>query len=445
MAAKSRPFTRRCGTRLGVVAPKESNLWARAVLAAAVALIMGMLAACSDVGDSSAVPGQGGGLQPTADGGAPDGNIVDTGRPSPGRQDAGAGDTSIADDASSGDDAGGVIPSPTQDAGEIDSTLGGGTEPPSGSPDAGQDSTLSDTGMPEGSPDSTLSDSGATESGAVDSPLADAAGDSTVADAGGVDSGGPDSIADTAVSDAGAEGAPDAAETGGGDTGTPETGNDTGGGGDTPCTTAPCATSGSNSVQCKGNTSGVCTLTEAILVSFDIAHNQLTAATATNITTDKKNYCYYCMVASLCLDSAPKNSIPGVKTLGAKNFECEDTGVPAATSANPAQCRDALDCTINSNGGATPHCTSPNPPASTDPQASVSDCYCGTHLGSACNSPPPTGGPNGVCQAREETDLGTTDPTTVLARFTDGSLSPGGFGNGILNCALTNLCDACFK
>jgi hypothetical protein len=188
-----------------------------------------------------------------------------------------------------------------------------------------------------------------------------------------------------------------------------------------------------------GSENGVCTLTEAIVVDYDIATNGMTAATPTT----KEASCYYCMVAGECLDSVHAGTVTGVVTHGKSNFECEDTGTGNDSSASPADCRDALTCTLT-----TDHCTTATPGmASTDPNASVSNCYCGTNLGASCISP----GPNGPCLTNEQTDIGSflsppvTDPTDILTDFTTSSLSPGGVGNEVLNCALTALCDICFK
>jgi len=43
----------------------------------------------------------------------------------------------------------------------------------------------------------------------------------------------------------------------------------------------------------------------------------------------------------------------------------------------------------------------------------------------------------GVCASIIDTDIGSTDPTTVLSHFTDTTFSPGGVGLAILNCGLT--------
>jgi hypothetical protein len=219
-----------------------------------------------------------------------------------------------------------------------------------------------------------------------------------------------------------------------------------------PPPAAPCTgfTAGANTpagcIPCKGSTNGVCTQTEAIVLSYDINKNGLTSATATT----KAASCYYCLVAGACLDSVTAGSVTGVTTHGKTNLECEDTGTGNDATASPADCRDSLSCVITGVGGSgtTPHCTTTTPgAASTDPNASVSNCYCGTNLGAACISP----GPNGPCVSNEITDIGSfqtpavSDPTDILSDFTTSSLSPGGVGNAVLNCGLTAGCNICFN
>jgi hypothetical protein len=245
----------------------------------------------------------------------------------------------------------------------------------------------------------------------------------------GGDAGEPDADTDADAADTGSD-----AQTA--DAGSDaEAGSDAAAGAPTPCT-APNTPAGC--LPCAGNANGACTPTQALVLNYDITKNGFTGtSSATEVAS-----CYYCMVASACLDSAPKNSIPGVRTQGRTGLECEDPlSVTNVAANNPAICRDVLSCTLTSN-----HCSTSAPGmASTDPNASVSDCYCGTHLGASCTAPAPSGGPNGACKTNEETGVGSTDPTTVLANFTDGTKSPGGVGNQILNCALTAACNICFN
>jgi hypothetical protein len=199
-------------------------------------------------------------------------------------------------------------------------------------------------------------------------------------------------------------------------------------------------------VPCLGSANGICTATEQVVMKYDIAANGITPSSATT----KAASCYYCMVAGTCLDSVAACTVTGVTTHGKTNLECEDTGTGNDSSASPADCRDALSCVITGVGanGTVPFCTTVDKgAASTDPNASVSNCYCGTNLGSACISP----GPNGPCVNNMITDVGSfqspavSDPTDILSDFTTSSLSPGGVGNQILNCALTAGCNNCFN
>jgi hypothetical protein len=194
-------------------------------------------------------------------------------------------------------------------------------------------------------------------------------------------------------------------------------------------------------VPCKGSANGVCTPTEQIVLNYDISKHGLLASTVLSGTvapTAQSQFCYYCAVHAGCLDS-PGGTVNGIKALAGSELECEDpllAGTDVAAN-NPGECRDALTCVLDSN-----HCSTTTPGhASTDPTASVSNCYCGTALGTACQT---AGNANGVCLTNEQTDLGSTSPATILANFTDATLSPGGVGNAILNCALANSCDVCF-
>jgi hypothetical protein len=224
------------------------------------------------------------------------------------------------------------------------------------------------------------------------------------------------------------------------DTGTADTGIDAGtgsGGPVTACTTAPCAKSGANSVQCPASANGVCTPTEAIIIAHDILKNgQLAGA-------PKTTSCYSCLVLNACLDSSgdafPAGNGSGVAI---PDSECGDPNgaglsppfdnpnVSSASAAATQACLDALTCVLTSNG-ANPasECTLSQAPPS------VSNCYCGAHTGSTCLSSPAAA--IGVCASIIDTDIGSTDPTTVLSHFTDTTYSGGGVGLAVLNCGLT--------
>ena len=413
-----------CSHRLlRYVLPMTSRPPARFVAAArsllATSILVGsaviFAAGCSDVGDSSAVPGQG--------------------------REAGSGE-----DATflSGDDSGETGSSSTVSG---DSTTSSGTE------DSGalgeEPGVAADTGVP--------GSDGGTEQDAVmstaDAPVDSAAVQpetSSVVDAG------QDVGSDTSVPEA----SPDVsteAQTDAGDASqsVPDTGVDatldSGAGVDCPmpeaCTQAPC---GNNCVPCWGSsTTGVCTPTEALVINYDILKNALTATAPPSKATS----CYYCMIAGICLDSLPKESVEvdGVKVIteNAQGLECGDPMTADNIAAmNPGQCLDALSCTLTGNGSNVTCTTSTPDMASTDPNATVGNCYCGANMGADCINP--SLGPIGVCKANEATDVsayvgGASDVTDTLADFTAPNLSPGGVGNQVLNCALTANCNACFK
>ncbi len=226
------------------------------------------------------------------------------------------------------------------------------------------------------------------------------------------------------------------------DTGAVDTGIDTGtgsGGAVSACTTAPCAASGANSVQCAASPNGVCTPTEAIIVAHDILKNGQGAGINTN------GSCYTCLVVNACLDGSGTGG-PGPTGNGSgisvTNSECGDPNgagvnppfdnpnVSGASAAATQQCLDALTCTLTSSGAnpASECSLSQLPP-------SVSNCYCGAHTGSTCLSSPAAA--IGVCASNIDTDIGSTDPTTVLSHFTDTTHSGGGVGLAVLNCGLT--------
>lgn len=261
-------------------------------------------------------------------------------------------------------------------------------------------------------------------------------GDVASTDAGAFDAFGEDSsVVDTGSADTGradfatADGAPDA----GADSNTTST---------TACTTAPCATSGPNSARCSGSPDGVCTPSEAVVMNYDIAHNGQGPGTPVAAG------CYICMITNACLDADGTTNTLGTAVTSA---ECGDPD-PAPATVNPpyasrnvslsnvANCIDALTCSITGNGGAEPHCT-----VSAPPPASISNCFCGQHRGSACITS--AAAPTGVCAAKEFIDLGTTDPVAALSHYTDETFSPGGVGNAILNCAWIARCprNPCFN
>ncbi|MGA7123885.1 MAG: hypothetical protein WBY94_27530, partial [Polyangiaceae bacterium] len=187
-------------------------------------------------------------------------------------------------------------------------------------------------------------------------------------------------------------------------------------------------------VTCPASANGVCTVTEQHIINHDILKNgQLGGA-------PKTTSCYSCLVLNACIDSSaaafPAGNGSGIAVT---NSECGDpNGLgtnppfdnPNASTSNPANCLSALTCALTSNGAnpASECSLSQAPP-------SVSNCYCGANTGSLCLSSPASA--IGVCASIIDTDIGSTDPTTVLSHFTDTTFSPGGVGLAILNCGLT--------
>ncbi|MGA7122265.1 MAG: hypothetical protein WBY94_19335, partial [Polyangiaceae bacterium] len=425
---------------------KRNRAWG---WAAVLVLWSSSIVGCSDVGDSSAVPGQGGGGDdaaagtPVGESGVPNqssgeaaseaapANAPDAGAPEVGStvSDSGGADSSHPDSTVSA----------TMDSGSPGTTTPETGGPPpvmeSGSPSPQPEASVPDTGTTNpGTPDAGMdagpatSDAGPQDAGGLDATVADTGVDAETPDTGTPDSGASDSGEDTGTPDAGN----DAGRDSGSDTGA----STDSGGSPTPCTTAPCAASGANSVHCAASANGVCTATEALIVSYDIAYNG--QGPGENLTTS----CYTCMVVNACIDgsgaSGPgptgngsgdvTNSECGDPNGPGVNFPFDNANVSGASMAATQRCLDALNCALNSNG-SSPNCTKSEVPHS------VSNCYCGANTGSNCLTSPAS--PIGVCASNIATDLGTTDPTTVEGKFTDTTYSAGGVGLAILNCALT--------
>ena len=422
---------------------KRNRAWG---WAAVLVLWSSSIVGCSDVGDSSAVPGAGGddatAGTPAAESGVPNqGTVEAASEAAP----ANAADTGAPEVGSTVSDSGGADSSHPDST--VSATMDSGS--PTTMPETGGPPPAMGSGSPSPQPEASAPDTGTTNPGTPDA-RAETGPETT--DAGLQDAGGPDAtVADTGVdAETPDTGTPDTgAVDSGEDTGTPEAGSEAGhdsgidagtspdsGGSPTPCTTAPCAASGANSVHCAASANGVCTPTEALIVSYDIAYNG--QGPGENLTTS----CYTCMVVNACIDGSGASG-PGPTGNGSgdvTNSECGDPNgagvnppfdnpnVSGASMAATQRCLDALSCALNSNG------TSPNCSKSQLPH-SVSNCYCGANTGSACLASPASA--IGVCASNIATDLGTTDPTTALSKFTDTTYSAGGVGLAILNCALT--------
>ncbi len=259
-----------------------------------LALAMGVAAtACSDVGDSSAVPSTGG--DSTMEGGSIDATAADD------------SETGVSTDATN--DGGSAADALLRDAGTVDSATtvtgaedAGVTGP--GTPDAGG----SAMGMP---------DAGAKEAGAA----ADAGDAGTLgvdaADAGmTTEGGGPTS-------------GPDAGDAGAVDSG--QGGTEGGGGGLRPCTVA----GDMNCVQCQYNDTapradGTCTPTEATIVQYDIDQGHSPTSGASGPDT-----CYGCLAYNGCLDDTEFADM---------GHECEDSLLTGTAS----ECEATLSCILGS-------------------------------------------------------------------------------------------------
>jgi hypothetical protein len=232
----------------------------------------------------------------------------------------------------------------------------------------------------------------------------------------------------------------------------------------TACTTSPCATMpGTNFIQCDQNTGGVCTATEAIVITRDIERGFATTASA----HPQAGSCYECLVANACIDSTTGTQITGGK-------ECEDLGTglvggtaPAALTLSQA-CLNVLNCTLGHPQSGTPGLTgtaSPTPDATTCANAppvsggdGTNNCFCGTAetSSSTCQSAPPIspatiGSPNGACDTDILNGLGVPATTSNLTILNDLGTNANGPGQAFLldNCAGATsnpvTCPQCFN
>ena len=342
---------------------------------------------CTDVGDNSA---------PTGPTGVDGGPGVDATTPedaqtaADGAEEAAPGNgTDATLDSASGDGA-----SPSEDAGIEDSGLSmeSGTETNDGAP---------------------------TETGAPESGV-DAAPDSGVEEAGVAESGAEGGIAEGGTEAGGQE-----------EAGAQEAGGPEAGGGPTPCTQAPCAATGANSVQCPDSptSDGVCTPMEALIVARDIANGNLdsTGQLAAYQSATINGSCYTCLNNKACLDDNAMDT----------GNECSDS---PSVSGGPAACLTTLSCIFSTDcqgaGGITGT-------SDTTTQENVNLCYCGgNNAGSACSA---TGVvPDGLCDTQEAAGLGfpVSDNTDILLNFGAKTL-PSGIANHLLQCAASNKCTIC--
>jgi hypothetical protein len=201
----------------------------------------------------------------------------------------------------------------------------------------------------------------------------------------------------------------------------------------TPCTSAPCAASGPNSVQCPNSptSNGVCTPTEAALATKDINAGNLSGgqliAFANTTTLAGQGSCYTCLNAKACLDDNAMDT----------GNECADS---PTTAGGVAGCMSTLNCII------TQDCQGPGGIAGTSDttsQENVNLCYCGgANPGSACSASGLV--PTGLCDTQEAAGLGfpVSDNTDILLNFGSKTL-PSGIANHIFQCAASNKCTIC--
>jgi hypothetical protein len=338
---------------------------------------------CTDVGDSSAVPGIGGVNED--------------------------GSTASDDDAASFEDGsleGGGATTALADSGEIDSAA----------PEDDDAGGGEDTGVIEAA---SSEDSGESDAEAPDA---------TIADSGPADTGSSDDVGSGAV-EAGPDGEAGSGMDAGQDSGsTTDAGQDSSSGSDSGGALAACTTATQTScVQCQGSAGGVCTPTEALLVQYDITKGYATAAGA-----DSANGCYTCLL--------DKQGLDDILHAGDTGAECGDVAAEGTFTAQgaAAACLTTLSCILT-----TSCATAALYLGDAGKNDAVSDCYCGTSPTSgACT----TGGANGPCDGQEAAGLGFAESNglAILENFTTETL-PSGQANFLIQYALSNGCSMCLQ
>jgi hypothetical protein len=204
----------------------------------------------------------------------------------------------------------------------------------------------------------------------------------------------------------------------------------------TPCTTAPCAASGANSVQCPGSATndGVCTATEAAIVAHDIAQGNLdaTGQLKAYVSAANNGSCYTCLNTKSCLDDNQMDV----------GSECADTPdlSGGAAGSGVTLCLATLGCILNDDcqgAGGIAGTTA------TAAQENVNLCYCGgNNAGSACNTS--GAATNGACVTQEAAGFGFpfTDNMDILQNF-GAKTFPSGIANHIFQCAASQKCTIC--
>jgi hypothetical protein len=403
-----------------------------------IAAILFLLAACSDVGDSTVIPDFGAGNS------SADASVESSG----GSEDAAVNDAYavISDSAPAVDTT-----APTDSTVALsDATT---SESDVGPPDVVNDATSIEDAAADvlGTVDANDSaTSTAPESGAdAVATESDAGSENDAADAtleGDAGEGGPatDAGEDAKTPDSGSDASADAAAN-------HDAGSDASGGARSACTTAPCAPSGPNSVTCSPGGNEVCTATEAAIVNgVDIPKGLLTGGQLNPCDPNmgvcaETTSCYACLVNNDCIDDTVNPDV---------NKECEDlpsgsSDVLDGVTSNDQGCLNVEACWIASG------CVD---------QTSAAPCYCGTQTGTECLSNPG----NGPCVGQVIDGLGNiagdtcsgvptaaptasgtavcedtaSSATTVSVDFTD-TTRPTGRVYGIFSCAYNNCWPMC--
>jgi hypothetical protein len=178
---------------------------------------------------------------------------------------------------------------------------------------------------------------------------------------------------------------------------------------------APCTTSTTGCVQCQGNSTGLCSQTEADFVSHDIAKGKATTPGA-----DPTGSCYACLLGGGCLDDTQFSDT---------GHECSDA---FATFGTQAECESVISCILGSS------CAS---------SGAVAPCYCGTAgVSTTCQGNPAAGPINGACDAQISSGLNfaMTDGTDNTKNLTDTTRAAGR-ADQIFQCAISNSCSACLQ
>jgi hypothetical protein len=391
---------------------------------AILAIFSAVAAGCTDVGDDN-----------TASGGSDAAGDAEGADTSLGTDTSTGGDGQAGSDGTVGEDAEGDAgvdsTSPAPDSGE---DAGITEEPEAAAPEAG----AAETGAPEaGAPEAGV-EAGAAEAGAPEAGAAEA---------GAPEAGTPEAGTPEAGVDAG-QGVPDASEA----DAVAESGTEAGGG---SSALVPCVNAGqTNCVPCDQNMDGLCSGTEAILVTRDIEKGLL-SGDHLNLDTS----CYECAVTNGDINSDIQ---------GFAGEECEDIGTASAVQL----CLNALNCFVgspqsgtvgaggtNSGAGAaalTADCSNESPagvfncfcgPAEPD----VSDCKAGGTVAAMASGGVGVASPNGACIQEILAGTGTTSSTinaTVIGDLNNANLGAGeaativqNFGSNIT----TPACAQCFQ